>query len=203
MNQIAWLGSNIWLAEWSGDSARNKNLTDSANATGTMDGQSYRDEVARMNSLRNLRLGIYGLIGLAQVIFNLFACVLLAIGGMHAVTLLHHGLLKCILHVPISFFDSTPQGRIMNRFSNDFATADSHLIRSFRAMTTTLFSCLITFALCALPSAYILIPLVFLLAFYCVMQNLFVTTSRQLKRLDSVSKSPIFSHFAETLLGVD
>uniref|UniRef100_A0A5K3EWX4 ABC-type glutathione-S-conjugate transporter n=1 Tax=Mesocestoides corti TaxID=53468 RepID=A0A5K3EWX4_MESCO len=203
LNQLAWLGSNIWLAEWSGDSARNKNLTDSANATGTMDSQTYRDLVARMNSLRDLRLGIYGLIGLAQVVFNLFACVLLAIGGVHAAKLLHHGLLECIMHVPISFFDSTPQGRIMNRFSNDFATADSQLMRSLRSMITNSFICLITFALCAVPSAYILIPLVFLLAFYCVMQNLFVTTSRQLKRLDSVSKSPIFSHFAETLLGVD
>uniref|UniRef100_A0A5K3FXP5 ABC transmembrane type-1 domain-containing protein n=1 Tax=Mesocestoides corti TaxID=53468 RepID=A0A5K3FXP5_MESCO len=170
MSQIAWLGSNIWLAEWSGDSARNKNLTDSANATGTMDSQSYRDEVARMNSLRDLRLGIYGLIGLAQVIFDLTGSIMLAIGSVHAVKLLHRGLMDCILHVPISFFDSTPQGRIMNRFSSDFAIADNQLMQSMRYMTTTFFVCMITFGLCAAPNAYIFIPLVFLLAFYFAMQ---------------------------------
>ncbi|CUT98873.1 multidrug resistance associated protein 1 [Echinococcus multilocularis] len=191
--QIAWLGNNIWLADWSNDASK------FVNNTGVSSNQTT---VQPMKSV-GLRLGVYAVIGMCQVAFNVSACMMLAVGSVRAVKVLHHQLLSCVLHVPTSFFDSVPQGRIMNRFSNEISTVDNHLMISMRSMLTTLFSCLITFALCALPSAYILILLACLLGFYATMQNLFVTTSRQLKRLDSVSKSPIFSHFAETLLGVD
>ncbi|KAL5968006.1 Canalicular multispecific organic anion transporter 2 [Taenia solium] len=191
--QVVWLGNNIWLADWSND------VSNFVNNTNNSSNQTTVEPVKGVG----LRLGVYAVIGMCQIVFNVVACVMLAVGSVRTAKALHHQLLSCILHVPTSFFDTVPQGRIMNRFSNDISTADNQLMVSMRSMLTTLFACLITFALCALPSAYILILLACLLAFYAAMQNLFVKTSRQLKRLDSVSKSPIFSHFAETLLGVD
>nr|CDS29611.2 canalicular multispecific organic anion [Hymenolepis microstoma] len=137
------------------------------------------------------------------VLFSLFSCLALAVGSVRAAKRLHQNLLSRILHVPTGFFDLIPHGRIMNRFSNDVSITDHHLMISFRSMTNTLFGCLVTFALTVIPSAYILIFLAILIAFYGFMQVIFVATRRQLQRLDSVSKSPIFSHFAETLLGTE
>ncbi|KAM3178202.1 hypothetical protein ACTXT7_003008 [Hymenolepis weldensis] len=188
LNQISWLGNNLWLADWS------KEYVNS----------SASNHITPQPKMEiGLRLGIYSIIGVSQFMFTLASCLLLAIGSVHAAKCLHHNLLSRILHVPTSFFDLVPQGRIINRFSNDVSIADHHLMISFRSMTNTFFSCVVTFALSVVPSAYILIFLALLIAFYGFMQVLFVATRRQLQRLDSVSKSPIFSHFAETLLGTE
>ncbi|VUZ42505.1 unnamed protein product, partial [Hymenolepis diminuta] len=186
LSQISWLGNNLWLADWS------KEYVNSS-------ASNYITPQPKMGI--GLRLGIYSIISVSQFMFTLTSCLLLAVGSVHAAKRLHHNLLSRILHVPTSFFDLVPQGRIINRFSNDVSIADHHLMISFRSMTNTLFSCLVTFALSVVPSAYILIFLALLIAFYAFMQILFVATRRQLQRLDSVSRSPIFSHFAETLLG--
>ncbi|VDO16698.1 unnamed protein product [Rodentolepis nana] len=91
----------------------------------------------------------------------------------------------------------------MNRFSNDVSIADHQLMISFRSMTNTFFGCMVTLALSIIPSPYIFIFLAVLIGFYGFIQVLFVATRRQLQRLDSVSKSPIFSHFVETLHGTE
>ncbi|VDO01653.1 unnamed protein product, partial [Rodentolepis nana] len=188
LNQLSWLGNNLWLADWSKENAN----------SGADNYTAPQPKFAI-----GLRLGVYSIIGLSQFMFTLFSCLALAIGSAHASKRLHHNLLSRILHVPTGFFDLVPHGRIMNRFSNDVSIADHHLMISFRSMTNTLFGCLITFALSVVPSPYILIFLAVLIAFYGFMQVIFVATRRQLQRLDSVSKSPIFSHFAETLLGTE
>ncbi|VDL97758.1 unnamed protein product [Schistocephalus solidus] len=142
-------------------------------------------------------------VGSSLLLFSLLGYLALAVGNIRAVKSLHAALLNCILRVPTSFFDTVYfylQGRVVNRFSSDVAAVDNQLMNSLRSSIQTSLQCLVTFALTASLSPWIIIPLFFLSIFYF---NVFVATSRQLKRIDSVSKSPIFSHFSETLLGVD
>ncbi|KAL7053956.1 hypothetical protein AAHC03_026665 [Spirometra sp. Aus1] len=189
--QLASCGTGLWLADWSSDAKTCCNMT-----------APLANQITE-GSQRAWRLLIYGLLAFLQVSFSLIGYLALAVGNIRAVRSLHAALLNCILRVPTSFFDTVPQGRVINRFSSDVAALDNQLMNSLRSAIQTALQCLVTLVLTASLSPWIIIPLIFLSIFYIAMQNVFVATSRQLKRIDSVSKSPIFSQFSETLLGVE
>ncbi|KAI9199470.1 uncharacterized protein BJ171DRAFT_445485 [Polychytrium aggregatum] len=115
---------------------------------------------------------------------------------------LHHLLLLRILKAPIRFFEVTPIGRILNRFTKDMVSVDVELslwTGGVMFYVVYLFCVLVAVGL-AIPSIFIsLIPIVYI---YYKIAKYYIRTSRCLKRLDSVSKSPIMSYFSETLSGV-
>lgn len=116
--------------------------------------------------------------------------------------LLHNQLLYSILKAPISFFNQTPRGRIINRFSKDQGNIDEILPQSFDSFIRILIKLIVTFTLISfiLPSyLIILIPICFLYYYLC---SYYLQTTRELKRWQSVLNSPIFSLFSETVDGV-
>ncbi|KYO19509.1 hypothetical protein Y1Q_0020453 [Alligator mississippiensis] len=94
----AFMGSNLWLSDWTNDALRYQNQTYPA-------------------AQRDLRIGVFGALGMAQAAFLLVGIILTAHGAIQASRLLHQQLLSNILRVPMSFFDTTPTGRIVNRFA--------------------------------------------------------------------------------------
>ena len=90
--------------------------------------------------LRGEYLGVYALFGAAQVGFVVMATFSLATGAIFASRLIHKRLLVNILRLPMSFFDTTPSGRILNRFSKDINTIDETIPRSIRAFLMTSFT---------------------------------------------------------------
>ncbi|VDO90467.1 unnamed protein product, partial [Schistosoma margrebowiei] len=127
----------------------------------------------------------------------------LSIGHLGCVIRLHSRLLSYVLHAPATFFDLVPHGRIVNRFSQDIATLDNPVLVSLNSTLNCVLTCFLTLCLACTLNIYMIIPICLLTIIYLYIQNLYVTTSRQLKRLESISLSPIFSHFSETLSGVD
>jgi len=147
-------------------------------------------------------LVVYGGLAVANTIFTLFRAFLFAYGGICAAKVLHSRLLKSILSAPVSFFDVTPIGRIINRFSSDMYSIDDSLpfilniflAQAFGVAGTVVITCY------GLPwFVLVLVPLVLL--YYCI-QNYYRRTSRELKRLMSITLSPIYAHFSETLSGL-
>ena len=101
----------------------------------------------------------------------------------------------------MSYFDTTPLGRIINRFSKDVDVCDNILPGVIQNWLNILFQALATVILIVTPIPYfILVLLPFGVLFY-VVQRIFIAASRQLKRLESISRSPIYSHFGETVQG--
>ncbi|KAI8898763.1 P-loop containing nucleoside triphosphate hydrolase protein [Globomyces pollinis-pini] len=147
-------------------------------------------------------LGAYGGIGLCysagvfiQVLYAWVYC------GIRSARVLHNDLLNNVLRLPQSFFDTTPLGRIINRFSKDQYTVDEVLARSFLMYFRTTFVVISVLAVNSFGNPYYIlfaIPLGFL---YYYFQRFYLTTSRELKRLDSTSRSPVYSNFQETLNG--
>ncbi|KAH9518524.1 Multidrug resistance-associated protein 1 [Bulinus truncatus] len=173
--------SNIWLSEWSND-ARNPNI--SANEDN-----------------RNMRLGVYGALGIIQGIFVFMTALMRLLGGVRATKILHSALLGNIVRNPMSFFDTTPSGRIVNRFSKDIDTLDTVIPMIMGMFLMCVFQTISTILVISISTPMFLACIVPLLIFYYFVQRFYVATSRQLKRLESVSRSPIYSHFGETITG--
>jgi len=102
----------------------------------------------------------------------------------------------------VSFVDSTPLGRIVNRFSKDMGQVDTQLMFNTQFLVSTTFQLLGTLVIIGLNTTYVLVPFVPVVASFFFLQNYYVSTSVQLKRLDAVSRSPVYSHFSESLDGI-
>ena len=155
----------------------------------------------REDKYRNVYLTGYGLFGIVMAVLNGFSAIFFAVVSLKASSYMHHKMLNSMLKSPILFFDSTPLGRIMNRFASDISLCDSTLPDSIYEL---LCLCLdfvgtITVILTVIPIfAVVIVPgcIIFL-----VVGWLYVRTARQLRRIVSNSRSPIYSHFVESLAG--
>ncbi|XP_045924008.1 ATP-binding cassette sub-family C member 3 isoform X3 [Micropterus dolomieu] len=175
----AAIGANIWLSQWTNDASTNQT----------------KENV-------HMRVGVYAALGIAQGVLLLVNCLLCrAYSMLQAAKLMHHNLLQGVLRAPQAFFESTPTGRLLNRFSKDIDTIDSHIPDNIDIWMRTFWYTLNVLLICSALTPMFLIVIVPLMVFYWWVQRFYVATSRQLKRLESVSRSPIYSHFSETVTG--
>ena len=139
---------------------------------------------------------------------SIFACVcigclvvLVAMVSLRASRVMHEKLVVSITRAPMSFFDTVPIGRILNRFSKDMYTIDETLPSSTYSFLSTTFSVIGTVFTIAYVSPMFLVAIPFLAVAYRYIQRYYIATSREVKRWDSVLRSPIYSFFTETLDG--
>ncbi|XP_059413452.1 multidrug resistance-associated protein 1 [Carassius carassius] len=176
--QAASLAYNYWLSLWADEPVVNGTQVDT-----------------------DLKLGVFGALGFAQGIAIFGTTVAISLGGIIASRHLHLELLNNVLHSPMSFFESTPSGNLLNRFSKEIDAIDCMIPDGLKMMLGYVFKllevCIIV--LMATPFAgVIILPMTLLYAF---IQSFYVATSCQLRRLESVSRSPIYTHFNETVQG--
>ncbi|KAJ1825710.1 hypothetical protein LPJ56_002546, partial [Coemansia sp. RSA 2599] len=148
-------------------------------------------------------LSIYGALGLLGASMSSLQSLLLWTRcSIQASSKIHENMLVSVLRSPMSFFDVTPLGRILNRFSSDLQRCDESLPRSVSGMVNTVVSVLSAVSVIALSTPLMLV-LMFPLAFvYRYLQQRYLYSSRELRRLDSTTRSPIFAHFQESIGGV-
>ncbi|XP_067276901.1 canalicular multispecific organic anion transporter 1 isoform X2 [Pseudorasbora parva] len=183
IQNVAVIGQNLWLSDWTNDAEEYFN-------------QTYP------NHIRDTRIGVFGGLGLIQGFLVFLGTILLADGSISASRTLHTNLLSNILKVPMVFFDTTPSGRVVNRFAKDIFTVDEMIPMSFRSWILCLLGVLGTlFVICLATPIFTAVVVPMAIVYYFV-QRFYVATSRQLRRLDSVSRSPIYSHFGETVSGL-
>ena len=175
-----YVGS-IWLSRWADDS---KNTT-----------------LAQDPSERNYRIGIYLLLGTCESTFVLVAMILLSGGCLRAAHKIHNAMLHCISCVPMHFFDTTPLGRILNRFAKDMDALNYLLWMSARSYLNSSLRSLTSFLIISIQSPTIILFLLPLAIFYYCFQMVYIRTKRQIVRINLASKAPIFSIYQETILG--
>jgi ABC-type multidrug transport system fused ATPase/permease subunit len=147
-------------------------------------------------------IGIYCAIGVTNAVFVLARALLFAFASINSAKKIHDKLLDNVLHVPMSFFDTTPAGRILNRFSKDLYTLDQTLPRTVSMFIIILFASVSILLVIGAVTPFFLTAIIPLAWLYLYVQNFYIRTSREVQRLDGVSRSPIYSHFDETLAGV-
>ena len=183
---------------------------------------------------------VYALLGLAQCLFVFMLSFFVARFSTRGAVQLHDRSFASVARAPLSFFDTTPLGRILHRFSKDQDTLDANLSESIRSVIMLAAQILGSLVLMCIATPVFIIPLLPCMylyykiqvqcytnsrsiqsfpsshcaamhqshssvpAFCCVSpsQSNFRRSSRELKRMDSTTRSPLFAHFSETLTGL-
>ncbi|QKX61086.1 uncharacterized protein TRUGW13939_08232 [Talaromyces rugulosus] len=148
-------------------------------------------------------IGIYFAFGLgSSALVVLQTLILWIFCSIEASRKFHERMAYAIFRSPMNFFETTPSGRVLNRFSSDIYKVDEVLARTFNMLFVNSARALFTMGvICISTPAFlaVIFPLGFV---YISYQKYYLRTSRELKRLDSVSRSPIYAHFQESLGGV-
>uniref|UniRef100_A0A667ZZN8 Cystic fibrosis transmembrane conductance regulator n=1 Tax=Myripristis murdjan TaxID=586833 RepID=A0A667ZZN8_9TELE len=115
---------------------------------------------------------------------------------------LHNRMFSSILRTPVRFFDVNPIGRILNRFSKDIGQLDSNMPWTFVDFIQVFLQILGVIAVAASVIPWILIPVLPLLILFLFVRRYFLQTSRDIKRLEATTRSPVFSHLSSSLQGL-
>lgn len=145
---------------------------------------------------------IYALIALSNSFAILIRSFLLITGALRAAVTIHENMLHAVMRSPVSWFDQVPLGRILNRFSKDQYAADESLMRTLSMALGTLFGVLSIALVVGAVTPWILVYVLPLAFLYRYIQQYYLNSSRELQRLNSISRSPIFALFGESLSGL-
>ncbi|KAF9352349.1 Multidrug resistance-associated protein 1 [Mortierella sp. AD094] len=181
LGQGSHISTNFWLRYW---------INDAGHQEREVQALSYY-------------LAIYGLLIVVYTTFDVainYFCEVTC--GMQGSIALHERLLTRVLRLPMSFFDTTPMGRIVNRFSSDINSVDTILPEEINRLFTFLTFVGGTLALIAYSTPAFLLAIPFLGIAVYIIQDYYIKSAGSLTRLFSISKSPLFQHFSESLAGV-
>ncbi|KAJ7560932.1 hypothetical protein O6H91_03G006700 [Diphasiastrum complanatum] len=145
---------------------------------------------------------VYIALALGTTSMVLIRAVLVAFIGLAAAQKFYLSMLHCIFRAPMSFFDSTPTGRILNRASTDQSALDLELPYRLAGMAFQVIQILGIIAVMSISTWQVL--LIFVpVAMTCIwIQRYYIKTARELSRLLGIHKAPIIHHFSESIAGV-
>ncbi|XP_058497006.1 ATP-binding cassette sub-family C member 10 isoform X1 [Solea solea] len=208
--------SDWWLSHWISELTTNGSTVPNASFTFTsahlllfshgelmspmLSAQTFPSN--NMSSDVKFYLIVYGSIGMANTVFTGFRAILFAYGAICAARTIHNRLLDRVLKATVTFFDTTPLGRILNRFSSDLYSVDDSLPFILNIFLANIFGLLGMLVVISYGMPWVLVPLLPLALLYYRTQQFYRHTSRELKRLCSLTLSPVYSHFSETLTGL-
>ncbi|XP_029387255.1 multidrug resistance-associated protein 7 isoform X4 [Mus pahari] len=145
---------------------------------------------------------VYATIAGVNSLCTLLRAVLFAAGALQAAASLHHRLLHRLLMAPVTFYDSTPSGRVLNRFSSDVACVDDSLPFLLNILLANSVGLLGLLAVLGSGLPWLLLLLPPLSFVYYSVQGHYRASFRELRRLSSLTWSPLYSHLADTLAGL-
>ncbi|XP_030828521.1 ATP-binding cassette sub-family C member 8 [Strongylocentrotus purpuratus] len=177
------ISTNFWLAEWSEVSVGSNNTQELLEDT-------------------NFYITIYSVLSIGQIVMRAFSVATITAGCYLAAKNMHHNMLDNIIAIPMRFFDTTPTGRILNRFSTDTQYIDLRLLQTIRTIVNLLSQMISSIIVIVTVSFYFLSFMVPIVIGFIYLLVYYIITSRELQRCESVTRSPIFAHFSETLGGL-
>ncbi|XP_064638747.1 ATP-binding cassette sub-family C member 5-like isoform X2 [Lineus longissimus] len=185
---------NWWLSYWLAQGSGNTSVT--------VDNVTYISDNISDNPQMYFYNSVHGAILIAILITTCIRSLLLMKCTLHASNTLHDLLFVKVLRSPMSFFDMTPTGRVLNRFSKDIDDTDSGLPILQESLLQNIFLVILSIFMIVYVFPWFLVAVVPLVAIFYILQRIFRTGLRELKRVVSVTSSPIFSCVTATVQGL-
>ncbi|KAJ3410262.1 hypothetical protein HDV05_003988 [Chytridiales sp. JEL 0842] len=177
LTQVTRVANDLWLVKWSSG------------------------DISGFNQMQYM--WTYFGLGMSQAVSLFIFSALVAIGATTAAKHLQQDALRRIVRTPIRFFDTNPMGRIINRFSRDQDIVDNTLPDAIRLFSLTFATAFGTFGLVAFAtSGWFFVGLLPMLIIYYFVQDIYRSSARELKRLDALTRSPLYAHITESMSGV-
>ncbi|KAG0084494.1 hypothetical protein BGZ93_001203 [Podila epicladia] len=145
---------------------------------------------------------IFGVFVLSTIIMTLARSFLFFYCVSESSRNIFNAMLDALLKTGIDFFHANPHGRVLNRFSKDMANCDEMLPYTFFDAVQIVFMLFGSVVVVCIVNAWIVIAIPFLFAGFIGLRAVYIKTSRQVKRIDSQTRSPIYSQLSETLDGL-
>ncbi|PON64774.1 ATP-binding cassette containing protein [Parasponia andersonii] len=146
-------------------------------------------------------IGTFILLSGGSSIFILGRAVLLATIAIETAQRLFHGMITSIFRAPISFFDSTPSSRILNRSSTDQSTVDTDIPYRLAGLAFALIQLMSIIILMSQVAWQVFLLFVAVLGISIWYQAYYITTARELARMVGIRKAPVLHHFSESIAG--
>ncbi|XP_048247435.1 ATP-binding cassette sub-family C member 5-like isoform X2 [Haliotis rufescens] len=190
-------GANWFLSFWLNQGNGNNTMITINNATMSSNNGNISD-----HPMRNTYTLIYGMFVVMMLVLTFCRAFVFMKATLKASSGLHDRAFKNILASPMEFFDTTPTGRIINRFSADMDEVDIRLPMQAEVFITNVLQVFFSLLMICYMSAWFLVAMIPLVALFACLFVMFVRCARNLKRLDAVTKSPLVSHITASVQGI-
>ncbi|KAG8034821.1 hypothetical protein G9C98_007897 [Cotesia typhae] len=228
LGQIGSSGSDYWVAFWTtqeemkfrieadkilfanetldANSTLDKNSTFDNETFGDLINQTLKSHAANSTSQefydRDTALYIYGILIALCVIMTTARNLLFYKICMNASKNLHNSMFACLLQAPMKFFNTTSSGRILNRFSKDIGCVDEQLPK-FMVEAIQIYAVMLgIFIQIIIVHWWMSFLITVMILFYWLIKNIYLATAQDVKRLEGVTKSPIFTHVNSSMAGL-
>ncbi|CAG9944491.1 unnamed protein product [Clonostachys rosea f. rosea IK726] len=221
MQQLSAVVIQAWVREWANQYVKEdlKGNTHGSWAQAYSKGMSTQlgfahdaiasspSEVVVMSEPKsNVRVGYYltvlAAIGILSAVTALVRDLWLFFGSLTASKRIHDRLIQSITRARFKFFDQTPLGQIVNRFSKDLEAVDQDVAPTAISVLTCSLALAVTVVLITVITPGFLVAALFIAILFYMVSAFYLRASRDLKRLESVQRSPLFQQFGETLHGI-
>ncbi|XP_030006352.1 ATP-binding cassette sub-family C member 9 [Sphaeramia orbicularis] len=191
---------DYWLAVWTSSKTNQSDETvmNSSSETANM----TQPTSGTLTAENDYYLPVFIILCAAGITLCLITSLTVEFLGLSAATNLHHNLLNKIIHAPIRFFDITPLGQILNRFSADTNIIDQHIPPTLESLTRATLLCLSAIGVISSITPLFLIALLPLAVAFYFIQKYFRVASKDLQDLDDSTQLPLLCHFSETAEGL-
>ena len=216
--QVLAIADNVWIREWANayelkDHRVNRHRLHITKQQGNTRSPPWTLDLHVMPPERALPasstaevhvsyyLGIFGLLGIIYIFITVLREAILFYGALRAARRFHVRLLEAVTRARFSFFDSTPLGQLMNRFSKDLEAIDQEVAPNALGLLGCLAAVISIVILISVITPGFLVAAFFISLMYFAIGKFYLHSSTDLKRLESVHRSPLYQQFGETLSG--
>ncbi|XP_046746878.1 ATP-binding cassette sub-family C member 4-like isoform X1 [Diprion similis] len=212
--QVAASGTDYWVTYWTNQEARRIKLKSANYDTNDTSHGNDTGNTQRDSSYQSDWFDEFGLLKQDVTIYVYAGCV---IGCIILVTLrsmlfvkmcvsashnIHNSMFSNLLLATMRFFNNNPSGRILNRFSKDIGTMDELLPKTMLEAIQILAMMVGMLVMVAVVNPWMIIPIIIIGGVFYTVRFYYLKTAQDIKRLEGIAKSPMFSHVSSTLDGL-
>lgn len=210
--QIAASGADFWVAFWTSQeeqriflrhNASEGEVSERANVSVVLEDAMPEVDLPQESLMSTeMCMAIHGALVVSIFLVAISRSISFYQTSVRASQNLHDSMFNGCVSTSMRFYDTNPSGRILNRFSKDMGSVDELLPKAILDATQIILSMIGTIVVTVVVNPMFLIPLAVLGIIFIYLRKIYLKTSKNIKRLEGITRSPVFSHLAASLAGL-